>query len=168
MENNQENYCFVDLISFIENESNNISIIRSINQSAHIVLCKDNNNQFIGFLPFNPATETKGLDVNIDKELLYKVYPFIFLHDANSKMFIDPITNESFTYSGLKEERVYNPNSSSLGDYITCVYPVDQNVISMSLENNKKIPFVEYKMALDEFKTLVLNSYGKNKDFQRK
>lgn len=168
LEENENKYCLINLLTFMEKEENYEQVIRNINSSAHIVLCGDDNKQFIGFMPYNPKTETKGEDVNIDKELLYRVYPFVFIHDENSKMFIDPITNSSYTYSGLKKERIFNPNSDSLGDYIIEVSNISDEVIKFYLNNNKTIPIIDYKKSLEELESVVLSAYLKNQDRNRK
>ena len=144
MENSLQTYCYIDIKlvpSFYE------GVLNRLNWSKYLTLDNINGKNCLCFIMDNHLKKDEGLDFEFENQ----VFPFIFINDKASKMFVDVITNKSYPYGSVNK---------GIGDFIEEVHPVN---IELSKEDVLRyintIPFARYKEILEEFEKVVKDAY---------
>ena len=153
MENNEQRYCYIDIKlepSFYEN------VLSRLNSSKYLTLTSINGKNCLCFIMDKSDINDKSLKYEFDNP----VYPFIFINDKKSKMFIDVVTSESYPYETINK---------GIGDYITEVIPSDVNLTDEEVKNFKnRVNFSRYNgEILKEFERIVTEAYKLEQDNNR-
>lgn len=144
MENNNQTYCYID-IKLIPPFSD--AVLNRLNWSKYLTIDNINGKSCLCFIMDNHLKKDDSLNFDFENQ----VYPFIFMKDKSSKMFVDVITNKIYPFGSVNK---------GIGDYIDEVTSVDAALTNEDvMKYINTIPFIRYKEVLNEFEKVISEAY---------
>ena len=148
---NNENYCFIRLKEFTEEETGYNYVKNMIKRNKYLFIDGTTNNPNICFVMPN------------DNDPLMGVLPIIFIKDEINKIYIDPITNQTFSFEKLCKFGSIDEfrGTGELGDYIEPIdVPSDFNVQRFIREEVPLSKLNYYKDVIYELnRVITINGY---------